>query len=242
MREIQAAAAKHGASVIAQPAEFDVTATSVAVGGQLVDVRGTAGAYNGLTLPLYGDHQAQNAAVAIAAVEAFIGGAAQPLTYELVEEGVAAATSPGRLQLIGTEPTVIVDAAHNPAGAATLRAALERYFDFDEIAFVLGVLKDKDAHGIIDALGPVATTVIVTQSHSDRARSSEDLAEDIYEWTHEHVDEVEDLGDAIEAARAWALDGEKRAVVVTGSITLVGEAMALSDERGWRAPRSEELE
>ncbi|GAA4192445.1 folylpolyglutamate synthase/dihydrofolate synthase family protein [Gryllotalpicola kribbensis] len=242
MRELQAAAARHGASVIAQPAEFDVTATSVAVGGQLIDVRGTAGAYDGLTLPLYGDHQAQNAAVAIAAVEAFIGGGAHKLTHELVEEGIAGATSPGRLQLIGTEPTVIVDAAHNPAGAATLRAALERFFDFDEIAFVLGVLKDKDARGIVDELSPAAATMIVTQSHSDRARSSEDLAEDVYEWTHERVDEVEDLGEAIEAARAWALEGPKRAVVVTGSITLVGEAMALATERGWKAPRAEDGE
>jgi dihydrofolate synthase/folylpolyglutamate synthase len=241
MRELEAAAARHGASVLAQPAEFDVTATSVAVGGQLIDVRGVAGAYGGLTLPLYGDHQAQNAAVAIAAVEAFIGGGTQPLTAELVQEGVAAASSPGRLQLIGTEPTVIVDAAHNPAGAATLRAALERYFDFDEILIVLGVLRDKDAHGIINELAPVATQFVVTQSHSERARSSEELAEDVYEWTHERVEEIEDLGEAIEAARAWALGGEKRAVVVTGSITLIGEAMTLAAERGWRAARAEEL-
>ncbi|AYG05131.1 bifunctional folylpolyglutamate synthase/dihydrofolate synthase [Gryllotalpicola protaetiae] len=242
MREIQAAASRHGASVIAQPSEFDVTATSVAVGGQLVDVRGVAGAYDGLTLPLYGDHQAQNAAVAIAAVEAFIGGGAHALTHELVEEGIAAASSPGRLQLIGTEPTVIVDAAHNPAGAATLRAALDRFFDFDEVAVVLGILKDKDAHGIIDELAQAASLLIVTQSHSERARPAEDLAEDIYEWTQEHVEEVDDLGEAIEAARAWALKGEKRAVVVTGSITLVGEAMTLAEQRGWRSARTDELE
>jgi len=242
MRELHAAAERHGASVIAQPAQFDVTATSVAVGGQLIDVRGVAGAYDGLTLPLYGDHQAQNAAVAIAAVEAFIGGGKHALTHELVEDGIASASSPGRLQLIGTEPTVIVDAAHNPAGAATLRAALDRFFDFDEVAVVLGVLKDKDAHGIVDALGPVATQLFVTQSHSDRARSSEDLAEDVYEWTHERVEEVDDLGQAVEAARAWALEGEKRAVVVTGSITLVGEAMTLANERGWRAAHTEETE
>jgi dihydrofolate synthase/folylpolyglutamate synthase len=242
MRELQAAAAAHGASVVAQPSEFDVTATSVAVGGQLIDVRGLAGAYDGLTLPLYGDHQAQNAAVAIAAVEAFIGGGAHQLTYELLAEGIAGASSPGRLQLIGTEPAVIVDAAHNPAGAATLRAALERFFDFDEIAFVLGVLKDKDAHGIVDELAPIATQLIVTQSHSERARSSEDLAEDVYEWTHERVEEVDDLGEAVEAARAWALEGEKRVVVVTGSITLIGEAMALAAERGWRAARTTDEE
>ncbi|MCL2516229.1 MAG: bifunctional folylpolyglutamate synthase/dihydrofolate synthase [Microbacteriaceae bacterium] len=237
MREIEAKAAAVGASVVAQGRDFDVTATSVAVGGQLIEVRGTAAAYDGLFLPLYGDHQAQNAAVAIAAVEAFIGGGAQPLTGELLEDGVAGATSPGRLQLIGTEPTVIVDAAHNPAGAQTLHAALGTYFDFDEVAFVLGILKDKDAHGIVDQLAPDAALIIATQSHSDRARSSEELAEDVYEWTHERVDEVEDLGDAIEAARAWALEGEKRAVVVTGSITLVGEAMTLAADRGWKAPR-----
>ncbi len=241
MHEIQAAAQRHGALVVAQPAQFDVTASAVAVGGQLIDVRGTAGAYDGLTLPLYGDHQAQNAAVAIAAVEAFIGGGAHPLTRELVEEGVAGASSPGRLQLIGTEPTVIVDAAHNPAGAATLRAAIERFFDFDEVAFVLGVLADKDAHGIVDQLAPVAELLIVTQSHSERARPSEELAEDLYEWTHEHVEEIEDLGDAVEAARAWALEGDKRAVVVTGSITLIGEAITLAGERGWRAARPAEL-
>ncbi|MFC4242870.1 bifunctional folylpolyglutamate synthase/dihydrofolate synthase [Gryllotalpicola reticulitermitis] len=241
LREIEAKARAHGASVIAQPAQFDVTATAVAVGGQLIDVRGVAGAYDGLSLPLYGDHQAQNAAVAIAAVEAFIGGGSQRLSTELVEEGIAGASSPGRLQLIGTEPTVLVDAAHNPAGAATLHAALDRFFDFDELAFVLGVLTDKDAHGIVDQLAPHAALLIVTQSHSERARSAEDLAEDIYEWTSERVDEIADLGDAIEAARSWAAEGEKRAVVVTGSITLVGEAMTLAEHRGWKGGRPGEL-
>jgi dihydrofolate synthase/folylpolyglutamate synthase len=237
LREIEAKAAAVGASVVAQGAAFDVTATSVAVGGQLIDVRGTAASYDGLYLPLYGDHQAQNAAVAIAAVEAFIGGGSQPLTGELLDEGVSGASSPGRLQLIGTEPTIIADAAHNPAGAQTLHAALEKYFDFDEIAIVVGILKDKDARGIVEQLAPDAALLIATQSHSERARSSEDLAEDLYEWTGEHVDEIEDLGAAIEAARSWALEGEKRAVVVTGSITLVGEAMTLAAERGWKAPR-----
>jgi len=237
LREIEAKAAAVGAAVVAQGSAFDVTAMSVAVGGQLIDVRGTAASYDGLYLPLYGDHQAQNAAVAIAAVEAFIGGGSQPLTGELLEEGVSGASSPGRLQLIGTEPTIIADAAHNPAGAETLRAALEKYFDFDEIAIVIGILKDKDARGIIERLAPGAALLIATQSHSERARPSEDLAEDVYEWTGERVDEIEELGEAIEAARAWALEGEKRAVVVTGSITLVGEAMALAAERGWKAPR-----
>jgi len=201
-----------------------------------------AGAYDGLSLPLYGDHQAQNAAVAIAAGEALIGGGSQPLARELVEEGIAAASSPGRLQLIGTEPPVLVDAAHNPAGAATLQAALDRFFDFDEIAFVFGVLADKDAHGIVDELAPRAALLIATQSQSERARSAEDLAEDIYEWTHERVDDIADLGAAVEAARAWALQGEKRAVVVTGSITLVGEAMSLATERGWKAARPEDAQ
>ncbi|WP_022880992.1 bifunctional folylpolyglutamate synthase/dihydrofolate synthase [Gryllotalpicola ginsengisoli] len=241
MRELQAAASARHAQLVAQPAQFDVVSAQVAVGGQLVSLRGLAGTYESLTLPLYGEHQAQNAAVAVAAVEAFLGGGAQPLNGELLEEGLSAASSPGRLQLVGTEPTVLVDAAHNPAGAGSLAAALRTFFDFDEIAFVLGILKDKDARGIVAQLAPIAAQLFVTQSHSERARPSEELAEDVYEWTGARAEETDDLGDAIEAARAWAAEGEKRAVVVTGSITLVGETITMAADRGWKAPRVDEL-
>ncbi|WP_308464862.1 bifunctional folylpolyglutamate synthase/dihydrofolate synthase [Rathayibacter soli] len=233
--ELEKAAALREASLTVQPDGFDVLSTAVAVGGQLISVRGRAGVYEDLFLPLYGAHQAQNAAVAIAAVESFLGDGTQELKHELIEEGLATATSPGRLQLVGVEPTVLVDAAHNPAGAQTLAAALPRYFDFDEIGFVVGILRDKDAKGIMDALSPLATRIFVTQSHSERSTPFDELAENIEGWTHESVTSYDDLGEAIEAAREWAALAPRRAVVITGSITLIGDAMALAEDRAWKA-------
>ncbi|HWU46615.1 MAG TPA: folylpolyglutamate synthase/dihydrofolate synthase family protein [Humibacter sp.] len=235
MVELERAAELREASLAAQPDRFDVVSTAVAVGGQLFSMRGLAGHYADLFLPLYGAHQAQNAAVAIAAVETFVGGGERQLSREVLEEGLSNATSPGRLQLIGTEPTVLVDAAHNPAGALALAAALPSFFDFDEIAFVVGILRDKDAKGIVDALAPLAARIHVTQSHSERAEPYDELAEHIHEWTHEKVVSYDDLGEAIEAAREWAAETPRRAVVVTGSITLIGEAMTLAGDRAWKA-------
>jgi dihydrofolate synthase/folylpolyglutamate synthase len=234
-RELHRAAELREASIAFQPLDFDVQNDAVAVGGQLVTIRGRAGTYNDLFLPLYGAHQAQNAAVAVAAVETFLGDGGEPLRAPLLEEGFATATSPGRLQLIGTDPTVLVDAAHNPAGALTLARALPEFFDFDEIGFVLGILRDKDAHGIVDALAPLAARIFVTQSHSERSTSSSELADHVEEWTHEHVAAHDDLGDAIEAARDWAASDPRRAVVVTGSIALIAETLGLAQQRDWKA-------
>jgi dihydrofolate synthase/folylpolyglutamate synthase len=233
--ELRRAANLREASIAFQPSDFDVESDAVAVGGQLVTIRGRAATYADLFLPLYGAHQAQNAAVAVAAVEAFLGGGEEALREPLLEEAFATVTSPGRLQLVGTDPTVLVDAAHNPAGALTLAAALPTFFDFDEFAFVIGILRDKDARGIVDALAPLAARIFVTQSHSERSTSSDELADSVEEWTHEHVESHPDLGGAIEAAREWAGAEQRRAVVVTGSIALIGETLALAQERDWKA-------
>ncbi|KQV07828.1 bifunctional folylpolyglutamate synthase/dihydrofolate synthase [Leifsonia sp. Root112D2] len=235
LAELKRAAELSESTLAVQGVAFDVVSTDVAVGGQLVTVRGLAGTYEALFLPLYGDHQAQNAAVAVAAVESFLGRGTQPLKHDLVEEGFATATSPGRLQLVGTDPTVLVDAAHNPSGAASLAAALKTYFDFDEIVVVLAVLADKDAHGIVDELAPVVTRFNVTQSRSDRALSHEDLTERVMHWTRPDMTfEYDDLYSALDDARAWAGAAPRRAVVVTGSIVLTGEAMAIAEDRGWK--------
>jgi dihydrofolate synthase/folylpolyglutamate synthase len=212
---------------------FALESTTVAVGGQVITVRGRAGVYRDHFLPLFGDHQAQNATVAIAAVESFLGGGTQPLVGDVLAEGLATATSPGRLQIIGTEPTVLVDAAHNPHGATALASAIGEYFTFDEVAVVLGVLQDKDAAGIIAALAPIATLFVATQSTSDRAIGFDELAELIREAGAE-VSESEAFVDAVSEARAWAGKAPKRAVLITGSITLVGEAIALATELGWK--------
>ncbi len=235
LRELEHAAKLTESTLATQPDGFDVVTTSVAVGGQLLTIRGRAATYSDLFLPLYGDHQAQNAAVAVAAVETFLGRGMMPLSSELVEEGLAEATSPGRLQLIGIEPTVLVDAAHNPSGAATLAAALRTYFDFDEFAFVIGVLADKDAVGIIRELAPLATRFHATQSGSERAIDHEVLGDLVLAATNvESTYVFAELGEAIEQAREWASESPRRAVVVTGSITLVGDAMAIADERDWK--------
>ena len=213
---------------------FSVLDSRVAVGGQLVSIRGLAGEYRDLALPLFGRHQAENAAVAVAAVEAFIGGGTVRLADDVVQAGLAAASSPGRLQRVGVEPAVIVDAAHNPAGAESLVAALDEYFDFDEVAYVVGVLGDKDAAGIIRVLARHEGTYFVTAPDSDRAIAPAELARIIAGVTGpDRVGVVERLDDALDAAREWASEAPKRAVVVTGSIALVGEAMAIADDRGW---------
>ncbi|MDQ1588452.1 MAG: dihydrofolate synthase / folylpolyglutamate synthase [Microbacteriaceae bacterium] len=233
--ELERAAELTESTFAVQGDKFDVVSNAVAVGGQLITVRGLAGTYADLFLPLYGSHQAQNAAVAIAAVETFLGRGTQALSTDLIEEGLATVTSPGRLQLVGIDPTVLVDAAHNPSGAASLAAALREYFDFDEIVFVLGVLADKDAVGIIQALEPLAARFHATQSGSDRAIGYEQLGDLVLAATHEDSTYVfENLEDAVERARDWASEAPRRAVVVAGSITLVGDAMAIAEKRGWK--------
>ncbi|WP_104166534.1 folylpolyglutamate synthase/dihydrofolate synthase family protein [Cryobacterium sp. N22] len=234
MTELSRAAELTESTLVGEGSEFALLASHVAVGGQLISVRGIAGTYSELFLPLYGTHQAQNAAVAIAAVESFLGAGSQALVEDILVEGLATATSPGRLQLVGIEPTVLVDAAHNPHGALALSAALESYFDFDEIVVVVGILADKDAAGIIEALRPAVARFHVTQSHSERAIPVDDLAD----LVAEHVGDADtfrfgDLAQALDAARGWAQDAPKRAVLVAGSITLVGDAVALADAGDW---------
>ncbi|MEP6843295.1 MAG: Mur ligase family protein, partial [Pseudolysinimonas sp.] len=174
--ELRKAAKIDEASMSIEAVDFALESTTVAVGGQVIDVRGRAGRYEGVYLPLYGDHQAQNAAVAVAAVETFLGNGTVPLSDDVVSEGLGTVTSPGRLQLIGVEPTVLVDAAHNPHGARALAAALGEYFDFDEWTVVFSVLADKDAVGIINELAPAVERFYATNSHSDRAIPFDELA------------------------------------------------------------------
>jgi dihydrofolate synthase / folylpolyglutamate synthase len=233
--EIGAKATTVGAPVSFQGADFDVVRSVMAVGGQLVAIRGAAGSYDDTFLPLYGVHQAQNAAVAVAAVEAFLGAGTQALPADVLEEAFATVTSPGRLELVGVEPSVLVDAAHNPHGAASLAAALGDFFDFAEIAVVVGVLDDKDAEGIVAALAPIAKRFYVTQSGSGRAIPADDLAYITRDLVGADVTwEYDTASEALDAARTWAGAQSKRAVVVTGSITLVGETIEIASEKGWK--------
>lgn len=214
---------------------FELVSTRLAVGGQLLTVRGLAATYDDVFLPLYGAHQGYNAALAIAAVEALIGDATQPIPEDVMADGLGEVTSPGRLQLIGTEPTVFVDAAHNPHGAQALAQALAQVFDFEEWGLILGVLDDKDAAGIVRSLAPLATEVFVTSPDSARAEHPDTLA-DLVEAGGRRASVHRDLEDAAESARAWAVasGAPRRGVIVAGSVILAGEAISLAARDGWK--------
>lgn len=230
---LKAAADARTASLAVEGAAFGLTAQSLAVGGQQISVQGLAGTYDELYLPLYGAHQGHNAALAIAAVESLIGGAEQPLATDVVADGLAQVTSPGRLQLVGVAPTVLVDSAHNPHGARALVSALEDSFDFDEWGIVLGAFGDKDIAGIVSTVVPAAAHVFATAPDSDRAADPDALA-DLVEAAGAHVTVHRDLAEAAEAAREWAAASDRRAVVIAGSVVLAGEALQLAAEEDWK--------
>lgn len=235
---LRAAAAARAASLAVDGEQFALTAQRLAVGGQQISVRGIAGKYDELYLPLYGAHQGRNAALAIAAVESLIGAGTQPIAPDVLADALANVTSPGRLQLIGVAPTVLADSAHNPHGAAALVTALRESFDFDEWGLVLGVFGDKDAAGIVSALAPAAAHVFATVPDSERAADPEELA-DLAEAAGSQVTVHRDLAAAAEAARAWAATSDRRAVIIAGSVVLAGEAVLQAAEgdwkNGWRA-------
>lgn len=225
-------AAEVGATVVREGLEFGVVERVPAVGGQSVTLRGLRGQYDELFLPLYGAHQAQNAATALAAVEALLGGDA-PLSDEVVREAFAQATSPGRLEIVRRSPTIVLDAAHNPAGAEATAAAIEDSFRFDPLVGVIGVMGDKDAEGLLAALEPHLSHVVVTQNSTERAMPADELAETAVEvFGEDRVTVVPRLADAIDLAAglAEADAGDalsSGAVLVTGSVVTVGEARGL---------------
>ncbi|WP_298891168.1 folylpolyglutamate synthase/dihydrofolate synthase family protein [uncultured Serinicoccus sp.] len=218
-----------GADLKAEGVNFGVLAREIAVGGQQVSVRGLAGDYDGLFLPLFGGHQAHNAALAIAAVEAFVGGGEQPLSDEVLRGGLADVSSPGRLEIVRRSPTVLVDAAHNPAGVEALVEALRESFTFTRLVGLLAVLEDKDAEPMIQALEPVLDHVVVSRTTSPRAIRPHRLGELVAEFFGEdRVTVVDALPDALDVAAGLADDGGVGgAVLATGSVTTAAEVRAL---------------
>ena len=215
--------------------EFGVESRVMAVGGQMVTVNGLAGRYEELLVPLHGAHQAQNAAVAVAALEAFIGGGTKELDVELLRTGFSTVTSPGRLEVVRTAPTIVVDAAHNPAGARASAEALREAFNFSTLVLVVGILAEKDAVGILselrEQLGDLVSGVVLTQSGSPRAIPAEELVQDAVDagFADEDIQVEPGLDNALEQAVAKAEENNDLAggVLVVGSITLVAEARTL---------------
>ncbi len=224
--ELLRRAAEVGADIAREGIEYELLSRAVAIGGQLISVKGINDTYEDIFIPLHGKHQALNAASALVAVEAFFGD--QPLDIESVRAGFAAVTSPGRCEIVHRDPTVILDAAHNPHGARALAETLENEFTFDEVIGVVAIFGDKDAAGVLKELEPILNSVIVTQSSSPRAMPVEELENvAVSIFGNDRVFPVASLGAALDRAVEKAqrpLSDESVGVVVAGSVVTVGES------------------
>ncbi|MFF3667706.1 bifunctional folylpolyglutamate synthase/dihydrofolate synthase [Microtetraspora malaysiensis] len=222
-------AVEMGATVAREGLEFGVLHREIAMGGQLLQLKGLKGVYEEVFLPLYGAHQASNAASALAAVEALTAGD-DPLGDELVRQAFAQVTSPGRLEVVRRGPTVVLDAAHNPGGMEASVDAISESFGFTRLIAVVAVMADKDVDTLLELLEPIVEEVVVTRNTSPRSMSSEDLAaraESVF--GADRVHEVARLDDAIDLAVGLADQGDEfgSGVLITGSVVTAGDARVL---------------
>lgn len=227
-QEVEAPAAIEGI-------DFAVTSDALAVGGQVVSIRGVAGQYPELFLPLYGKYQGRNAALAVAAVELFLGGEqGRQLDVPLVEDGLTQLVSPGRLERVRTSPTVIVDAAHNPHGMRATCQAVAESFDFPAVIAVLSVLEGKDALGMIQAMSGYVDSLVITRNSSPRSMPANDLyeiAELVFDTENVFLEDsmIEALDRAVELADNVEPSGG-------GGIVALGSIVTASDVRSLLAP------
>ncbi len=232
-------AAKVGATVLRQGYEFGVIGREVAVGGQVITLQGRNQAYEDIFLPLHGIHQAGNAAAALAAVEALLltsgeGETATGLDADVVRAAFADVDSPGRLEVVRSGPTVLVDAAHNPAGAEVLASSLEEAFGFTNLIGLVAVLQDKDAEGILGALEPVLSEVVITRTSSPRSTDPHELGEIAIDvFGEDRVTVLDRLDDALDHAIGLAEAGGQigGGVLATGSVTMAADVRLLLHAR-----------
>jgi len=224
--ELLRRAAEVGADVAREGLEYSIDSRAIAVGGQLISITGLRGHYDEIFLPLHGKHQASNAAAALIAVEAFFG--EQDLDIDAVRAGFANVTSPGRCEIIHRDPTIILDAAHNPHGAKAIAETLQTEFTFDDVTGIVALMADKDALGILQALEPVMNQIIVTTNSSERSMSVADLTKLANQvFGADRVFAAGSLPEAIDKAiqdSVRPLSEESLAIVITGSVVTVGEA------------------
>ncbi|HZM81567.1 MAG TPA: folylpolyglutamate synthase/dihydrofolate synthase family protein [Candidatus Limnocylindrales bacterium] len=219
--------AEVGATIAREGTEFGVLRRSVAVGGQVLTLQGLNAVYDEVFLPLHGAHQAQNAALALAAVEAFLG---TNVHADAVREGFAEATSPGRLERLRSAPTILVDAAHNPHGMAATAHALGEDFSFESLVAVVAVLADKDVAGLLEQLEPIASHVVATRNTSPRGLAPEELGRVAREiFGPERVTIEPSMPDAIAFAvgQAESESSTGAGVLITGSVVTVADARKL---------------
>jgi dihydrofolate synthase/folylpolyglutamate synthase len=207
--------------------DFSVRDARLAVGGWTVDVDGVFETYEDLVLPLHGRYQTRNLAVAIAAVESLFG---RPLDQDALREGVASASSPGRLEVLGHRPLLIVDGSHNEEGMGVLASALDEEFPSMSWTVVFGVLGDKDEDGMFDHLQGIATRLVVTAPESSRAADPSALAGIARQRLGPDTEILVIPGVESAIREALRLTGPDDALIATGSLYLAGEARPILKE------------
>ncbi|ATG55406.1 dihydrofolate synthase [Brachybacterium ginsengisoli] len=220
-----------GAEAAVEDQQIGLLSHTPGVGGQMLSFQGIAGRYEEVFLSLLGEHQARNALLAVAAAEALLGDGRTALDGEMLSAALSSVTSPGRAEVVRQAPTVLLDAAHNPAGALTLVETVRENFRFTRTIGLVGILEEKDAEEILEVLEPLLDSVVISQSSSPRAIPADrlaDLARDIFE-DEDRVLEQANLPDAIQAAVDLAEEGGDQfgGVVVAGSVTLAAEVRDL---------------
>jgi dihydrofolate synthase / folylpolyglutamate synthase len=240
--ELLRRAAEVGADVAREGLEYSIDSRAIAVGGQLISITGLRGHYDDIFLPLHGKHQASNAAAALIAVEAFFG--EQDLDIDAVRAGFANVTSPGRCEVIHRDPTIILDAAHNPHGAKAIAETMQSEFTFDEVTGIVALMADKDALGILQALEPIMNSIIVTSNSSERAMKVSDLSNLATQvFGADRVFAEETLEAAIDRAVKDAvrpLSDESLAILITGSVVTVGQARTAVRKKYAKLPQAGE--
>jgi dihydrofolate synthase/folylpolyglutamate synthase len=208
-------AAEVGCATRWEGPDWEVEERLLAVGGQSFRMRGLFATYEDLFLPLFGDYAVHNATAGVVAVEALTGQALHPDT---LREGLAAVRSPGRLEVVGREPLVILDGAHNPAGASALAEAMRESFRWERLILVVATSANKDLAGMAAPLVPLADQIIVTKNDSVRSADPSDVIEAF----GGAVERAPSVGDALAAARRAATPRD--VVLVTGSLFTVADA------------------
>jgi dihydrofolate synthase/folylpolyglutamate synthase len=231
--ELLKKAAEVGADIAREGVEYVIESRTLAVGGQLLTIKTPKDTYEDIFLPLHGKHQASNAAAALVAVEAFFG--EQELDYEAVLAGFASVQSPGRCEVLHRDPTIIIDAAHNPHGAKALTETIQSEFTFDEVIGIFAAMGDKDVEGAMIELEKVMDSVIVTANSSPRSMSVSDaqaIATRVF--GADRVFAADTLDAAIEKAikdSIRPLSEDTLGILITGSVVTVGEARAIVRKR-----------
>lgn len=207
-----------------------VASRQFAVGGQMLTLVTAAAVYQDVFLPLHGQYQAHNALLALAAAESLFGGRALPA--QIVENAFAQVTSPGRLEVVRTSPTVLVDAAHNPHGVSALRTALEESFPLKHLVLVYAAMADKDVEGVLSELEPICEAVVCVPMDSPRAMELDDLveiADDVF--GSDRVRSATNLVDAVDLAAQLAESSDDplpaSGVLILGSVVLAAQAREL---------------